>query len=77
MKLNDHRLLIEFLEPVQALAGYACNVKDGKFDGCKAELISFLEAEIKEEETRSKLYQDDKLKEKLIAFYTSALGLLQ
>jgi hypothetical protein len=77
MKLNDHQLIVSFLQPIRSLAELTCDVKDGKFDVCKEQLIACLNDEIKEENVRFKLYQDEALQKKLIAFYTACIDLLK
>lgn len=77
MKLIDYKLIIAFLENFEALIKYACDAKDGAFETAKAQLISYLENKVKDEEERLKLYKDEIFYKKLINFYNATLDLVK
>jgi hypothetical protein len=77
MNLQDHKLLLSFLETHEAMVAHFCNAKDGKFDPVKASITAYLEEAIADEELRFKLTQDEAMRDKMIAWHKATSELFK
>jgi hypothetical protein len=77
MNLQDYKQLVSVLETHEAMVNHFCSARDGKLDAIKASVVSHLEEAIATEDLRVKLTQDEKMKDKLIAWHKATLELIK
>lgn len=71
MTLQEHKLIISFLESFEEMAEHFCSIKDGKFDAVKSEIFCCLESKMSKEQDKLKFHQDPEFHAKLLNFYNA------